>query len=265
VNATCAPASRAVSTPPPSATCTATTDSGDKERTRRTTSRPGTLRSRSSTSTSSVCAATTAPTVPAPSGSDATTSTPRSCSDDVILSLNQVLRSPMTTGRGDHAQQAGRSHQLLVRPLDKRRTLTSTRFCPVAGVGDDNPWLATFDARRALTSIPPVRELVKDNAHVAKTCVAGRLAGSPTGSPEELEPKDAAIVKLEGKQTAFYRDEQGRLHRRLGRLHAHEVHGRLERRRDQLRLPVPRVALQSHRRGPARASFYAAGATRVPR
>jgi glycine/D-amino acid oxidase-like deaminating enzyme/nitrite reductase/ring-hydroxylating ferredoxin subunit len=78
--------------------------------------------------------------------------------------------------------------------------------------GAENPWLATFDARRAETSLPPVKEFVKQNVHVAKTWFKDRVGGRPDGDPTGLGPGDAAILEVDGEQTAAYRDENGGLH-----------------------------------------------------
>lgn len=78
--------------------------------------------------------------------------------------------------------------------------------------GVDNPWLETFDAKRAQTSAPPVKEFVTQNVHVAKTWLKDRVGGRPEGDPTQLEPGDAAILEVEGEQTAAYRSEDGRLH-----------------------------------------------------
>ncbi|CCG04597.1 Glycine/D-amino acid oxidase, deaminating [Blastococcus saxobsidens DD2] len=75
----------------------------------------------------------------------------------------------------------------------------------------DNPWAATFDARRAATSLPGP-EFVKQNAHVATTWLKGRVLGAPKGSPQDLLPGEAAVLEADGKQTAAYRDEEGALH-----------------------------------------------------
>jgi glycine/D-amino acid oxidase-like deaminating enzyme/nitrite reductase/ring-hydroxylating ferredoxin subunit len=76
----------------------------------------------------------------------------------------------------------------------------------------DNPWLSMFDATRAQTSAPPVKEFVKENLHVAKTWLKDRMGGRPEGDPTQLELGDAAILEADGEQTAAYRDEAGELH-----------------------------------------------------
>jgi glycine/D-amino acid oxidase-like deaminating enzyme/nitrite reductase/ring-hydroxylating ferredoxin subunit len=78
--------------------------------------------------------------------------------------------------------------------------------------GVDNAWLTTFDATRAQTSLPPLKEFAKQNVHVAKTWLKDRIGGRPEGDPTQLGPGDAAILEAEGEQTAAYRDDDGTLH-----------------------------------------------------
>ncbi|WP_341360986.1 FAD-dependent oxidoreductase [Georgenia sp. M64] len=78
-------------------------------------------------------------------------------------------------------------------------------------VGEHNPWAATFDARRAETSLPG-KGFTKHNLHVAKTWVKDRVGGAPTGSLQDLRAGDAAVLDVSGERTAAYRDEQGELH-----------------------------------------------------
>lgn len=78
--------------------------------------------------------------------------------------------------------------------------------------GVDNHWLETFDATRAQTSVPPVKEFVQENLHVAKTWLKDRVGGRTAGDPTQLEPGEAAILEADGDQTAAYRDEHGQLY-----------------------------------------------------
>jgi glycine/D-amino acid oxidase-like deaminating enzyme/nitrite reductase/ring-hydroxylating ferredoxin subunit len=79
-------------------------------------------------------------------------------------------------------------------------------------LGAGNPWLHAFDARRAETSVPPVRSFLRQNVEVARRWVKGRVVGAPDGDPRELQPGEAAIVEADGEQTAAYRDDAGVLH-----------------------------------------------------
>lgn len=78
-------------------------------------------------------------------------------------------------------------------------------------LGHDNPWAATFDARRAETRMPRKVDITH-NVHIAKRWVKDRLTAPPRGSPDELHPGEAAILNVEGRQTAVYRDEDDSLH-----------------------------------------------------
>lgn len=78
-------------------------------------------------------------------------------------------------------------------------------------LGRENAWAETFDARRAETRLPG-KQFVKQNVHVARTWLKDRVGGSPGGSPEDLAPGDAAVLEVDGEQTAIYRDEQGHVH-----------------------------------------------------
>ena len=77
--------------------------------------------------------------------------------------------------------------------------------------GRDNPWVATFDARRAETTLPG-REFVKHNVHVGKTWLKDRLRTGGGGAVAELQPGDAGILRLGGEKAAVYRDDDGRVH-----------------------------------------------------
>lgn len=79
-------------------------------------------------------------------------------------------------------------------------------------LGQANAWVHVFDARRAETSIPPLLAFARQNVQVAMRWVKGRLVGSPKGDPVELAAGDAAILEVDGEQTAVYRDEQGSVH-----------------------------------------------------
>jgi len=76
--------------------------------------------------------------------------------------------------------------------------------------GRDNPWLKLFDATR-VKPIAGAAEFVKGNAEVAAQLVGGYLHSKPH-SFDELAPGAAAILKIDGRNVAGYRDEAGALH-----------------------------------------------------
>ena len=76
--------------------------------------------------------------------------------------------------------------------------------------GHDNSWLDLFDATR----VKPVaggREFIKENASVAAHLIRGYASRKPN-SYGELQPGDAAILRIDGDNVAAYRDEQGEVH-----------------------------------------------------
>ncbi len=76
--------------------------------------------------------------------------------------------------------------------------------------GKENRWLEMFDSTR----IKPVAggpRFVKENAEVAAHLISGYLSRKPK-SFDELEPGQAAIMKIDGDNVAAFRDEDGRVH-----------------------------------------------------
>jgi glycine/D-amino acid oxidase-like deaminating enzyme/nitrite reductase/ring-hydroxylating ferredoxin subunit len=76
--------------------------------------------------------------------------------------------------------------------------------------GRDNPWLDMFDATR-VKPVAGAGEFVKENAEVAAHLVSGYLSRKPKDL-DELEPGHAAIMKIDGKNVAAFKDEQGKVH-----------------------------------------------------
>jgi glycine/D-amino acid oxidase-like deaminating enzyme/nitrite reductase/ring-hydroxylating ferredoxin subunit len=76
--------------------------------------------------------------------------------------------------------------------------------------GRDNDWLKLFDATR-IKPIAGAREFVAGNAETASHLVGGYLSRKPHDLAA-LAAGDAAILKLDGKNVAAYRDERGTVH-----------------------------------------------------
>ena len=76
--------------------------------------------------------------------------------------------------------------------------------------GEHNRWLEVFDATR-VKPIAGAPTAVKENAHVVKHLVSGYLARR-RNSADELAPGEAAILKIDGKNMAVFKDEQGHVH-----------------------------------------------------
>ena len=77
-------------------------------------------------------------------------------------------------------------------------------------VGRANPWASLFDAKR-VKPLASARTFVKENASVAKHFVGDRLNRADV-LLDELGPGEGGLVKVDGRKTAAYRDEAGRLH-----------------------------------------------------
>jgi glycine/D-amino acid oxidase-like deaminating enzyme/nitrite reductase/ring-hydroxylating ferredoxin subunit len=76
--------------------------------------------------------------------------------------------------------------------------------------GKENPWLDVFDATR-VKPIAGAKEFAKENLSVAAHLVGGYLARK-VRDYDELEPGQAAIMKIDGENVAAFKDEQGRVH-----------------------------------------------------
>lgn len=76
--------------------------------------------------------------------------------------------------------------------------------------GRANPWLDLFDARR-VKPLAGAGEFVKGNAEVAGHLIGGYLSSKPH-SFDDLQPGTAAILKIDGRNVAAFRDEAGEVH-----------------------------------------------------
>lgn len=76
--------------------------------------------------------------------------------------------------------------------------------------GRENPWTQVFDATR-IKPIAGGPKFIKENLSVATHLVGGYLARRPK-SFDELASGDAAIMEIDGKRVAAFKDEQGNVH-----------------------------------------------------
>ncbi|WFU50841.1 FAD-dependent oxidoreductase [Sinorhizobium terangae] len=76
--------------------------------------------------------------------------------------------------------------------------------------GNHHPWLSLFDATRT-TVFGGAAQYVKENAIVGAHLVGGYLSRK-LHSFDELPPGQAAIMRIDGKHVAAYRDDEGRVH-----------------------------------------------------
>lgn len=77
-------------------------------------------------------------------------------------------------------------------------------------MGTKNDWLALFDADR-INPVAGGTTFLKESAGVIAKLAKGHMA-SPAGSPDDLAPGQAAVVQVDKKKVAAYRDETGTLH-----------------------------------------------------
>jgi glycine/D-amino acid oxidase-like deaminating enzyme/nitrite reductase/ring-hydroxylating ferredoxin subunit len=78
-------------------------------------------------------------------------------------------------------------------------------------LGRENPWAELFDSKR-LVRRPGLGSFVKENASAGMHFVLDRLSRADRDTVEGLRPGDGALVRVRGRKTAVYRDEQGTLH-----------------------------------------------------
>ena len=108
--------------------------------------------------------------------------------------------------------------------------------------------------RRFLGSVPnKVAHEVPSDVLIVKTV---------DRSIDDLVAGHGGLVNVGGKQLAVYRDEEATHARALASVHPHGMHGRLERHRQDVGLPLPRVEVRRRRVRGARARFRAARAAR---
>jgi glycine/D-amino acid oxidase-like deaminating enzyme/nitrite reductase/ring-hydroxylating ferredoxin subunit len=75
----------------------------------------------------------------------------------------------------------------------------------------ENPWATLYDSKRLLRR-SALGSFLKENVAAGLHFVGDRLSGTDRTRVEELEPGEGATVRVRGRKTAVYRDEQGALH-----------------------------------------------------
>ncbi len=109
-----------------------------------------------------------------------------------------------------------------------------------------NPWLSLFDATR-LRPRQSAPSLVKENVNVARRSIGDRVARTP--SLPELGNGEGAVIDHDGERLAVYRASDGNVHALSARCTHMGCIVSFNPRREQLGLPLPRVALRSRRTG----------------
>jgi glycine/D-amino acid oxidase-like deaminating enzyme/nitrite reductase/ring-hydroxylating ferredoxin subunit len=78
-------------------------------------------------------------------------------------------------------------------------------------LGRRNPWADLYDSKR-LVRRSGLGSFVKENAAAGIHFFADRLSGADRGAVQDLTPGNGAILRIRGRKTAVYRDEEGQLH-----------------------------------------------------
>jgi glycine/D-amino acid oxidase-like deaminating enzyme/nitrite reductase/ring-hydroxylating ferredoxin subunit len=78
-------------------------------------------------------------------------------------------------------------------------------------LGRRNPWAKLFDAKR-ITPRASASRFIKENASVARHFVGDRLERGEGAELEALAAGEGRLLKIDGRKTAAYRDEEGQLH-----------------------------------------------------
>jgi len=77
--------------------------------------------------------------------------------------------------------------------------------------GRENRWASLFDTNR-VNPRQSVKELIKENANVAKRFVKDRLTTEKSRAVGDLAPGEAEVLVVSGERVAAYRDESGAVH-----------------------------------------------------
>ena len=78
-------------------------------------------------------------------------------------------------------------------------------------LGRENPWANLYDPAR-MKPLASAKDLVKENANVAKRFIGDRLTKRGGRDAEDLEPGEGDVVELNGEKVGGFRDEDGSLH-----------------------------------------------------
>ena len=77
--------------------------------------------------------------------------------------------------------------------------------------GRENPWAELYDSTR-LEPGKSAKKLVTGNVEAGAHLVGDRLKPAERRDPAELEPGEAAVLKVDGRKAACYRDPEGGVH-----------------------------------------------------
>ncbi|MGW1901316.1 FAD-dependent oxidoreductase [Streptomyces hirsutus] len=78
--------------------------------------------------------------------------------------------------------------------------------------GAEPEWAGLYDPRRLRSTVREGASLLKQQAEVARHFVGDRLKSGHVDSIAEIAPGSGAVVRVEGRRCAVYRDEKGGVH-----------------------------------------------------
>ena len=78
-------------------------------------------------------------------------------------------------------------------------------------LGRPNRWAELFDSKR-LNPLASAPKFATENASVARHFVGDRLNRGDAAALDEIAPGEGRLLRLEGRKTAVYRDDEGRVH-----------------------------------------------------
>ncbi|MFI2780448.1 FAD-dependent oxidoreductase [Streptomyces sp. ALB3] len=78
--------------------------------------------------------------------------------------------------------------------------------------GEEPEWAGLYDPRRLWSTVREGATLLKQQADVARHFVGDRLKTTHVDSVAEIAPGSGAVVRVEGRRCAVYRDEDGTAH-----------------------------------------------------
>ncbi|MEV8565416.1 FAD-dependent oxidoreductase [Streptomyces sp. NPDC051322] len=78
--------------------------------------------------------------------------------------------------------------------------------------GDPPPWAELYDPRRLWSTLRGAPALLKQQAEVGGHFIGDRLRTSHVGSVADIPPGSGAVVRVDGRRCAVYRDEGGTAH-----------------------------------------------------
>ncbi|MFD9483021.1 FAD-dependent oxidoreductase [Streptomyces sp. NPDC059991] len=80
-------------------------------------------------------------------------------------------------------------------------------------IGGQSPaWSGLYDPRRLGSVVREAPTFLQHQAHVARHFVGDRLTARSAGSVDDIAPGDGALVRVDGRRCAVYRDEEGEVH-----------------------------------------------------